>query len=87
MNQEIPKHEELIRITTESFLTNHELTQHQRIKALMTIRGISQVALARKHGLQRSEVSRVISGDRRTKHIRNTIATELGVGVEQLFRD
>ena len=55
------------------------------VKALLTLRNISQRALANRLGMTTSEISRVITGKRRTRRVRNAVAQELGVPVEVLF--
>lgn len=55
------------------------------VKALLTLRNISQTELSIKLGISQSEISRVISGRRKTRRIRKAIAQELGVAPEILF--
>ena len=56
-----------------------------RIKALLTLRNISQVDIAKKYGIFASDLCKVISGKRKTPRIRKIIAQELGVPVHVLF--
>ena len=55
------------------------------VKALLTLRNISQTELSTKLGIAPSEISRVITGKRKTPRIRKAIAAELGIPVEVLF--
>lgn len=57
------------------------------IHALLVVRKIKQIAIAKKYNLGVAEVNKVIHGQRRTRHIREAIAGELGLSVEQLWKD
>jgi transcriptional regulator with XRE-family HTH domain len=55
------------------------------VKAYLTLRNISQTELAKRLNTTSSEISRVIAGKRKTQHIREAIAREIGLPVELLF--
>jgi len=57
------------------------------IHALLVVRRIKQINIAKKYNFGVAEVNKVIHGQRRTRRIREAIARELGLSVEQLWKD
>jgi hypothetical protein len=57
------------------------------IKSLLIASGISQKDIAQRYNVLPSEVSKVIVGARKTPHIREAIAKELGLSVAELWSD
>ena len=57
------------------------------VKSLLIATGLSQKEIARRHGLIPSEVSKVILGARKTRHIREAIAQELGLKTDELWKE
>ena len=55
------------------------------VRALLVARNIRQKDLAEKHQIGRSELNKVLSGKRKTHHIREAIATELQMSVRDLW--
>jgi transcriptional regulator with XRE-family HTH domain len=59
----------------------------KEIKKLLIDKDITQTELARRVGISLTGVNQVISGKRKTKHIQEAIARELGLKVGKLFRE
>jgi len=57
-----------------------------RIKALLMLRNVSQAEIAEKYKISKSDLCKVINGKRRTKHIREAIATELKIEFKDIWR-
>jgi len=64
---------------------NNEVSNPINVHALLILRGIKQVDIARKHFLNSADINRVIHGRRKTAHIRKIIATELGMLVDEIW--
>lgn len=57
------------------------------IRALLTAKGLSQKAIAKKYGIGESEVSRVVNRVEKTRHIRQKIALELEMPFHVLWEE
>lgn len=55
------------------------------VRALLVARNIKQVDIAERYHFGRAEVNKVINGKRRTHRIREAIAQELGMSVQDLW--
>ena len=55
------------------------------VRALLVARNIKQTDIAERHKFGKAEVNKVINGKRRTQRIRQAIAQELGMSVEDLW--
>jgi lambda repressor-like predicted transcriptional regulator len=55
------------------------------VRALLVMRGIKQTELAIRCGVGRAELNKVVNGVRKTTHIRQAIAKELGLTIEELW--
>lgn len=57
----------------------------KRVKLAMLNSDVTQIYLVQKYGIDRGDLSKVISGQRKTPHIREVIASEVGLPVSELF--
>ncbi|UCD85506.1 MAG: helix-turn-helix transcriptional regulator [Deltaproteobacteria bacterium] len=57
----------------------------KEIKKLLIDKDITQTELARRVGVSPAGLNQVINGKRKTRHIREAIARELGMEVSELF--
>jgi hypothetical protein len=55
------------------------------VRALLVARNIKQVDIAERYNFGRAEVNKVINGKRKTLRIREAIASELGMSVDELW--
>lgn len=56
-----------------------------KIRALMILKGVTNVTIARRTGVSETWVSLVICGHERSVRIRKAIAEMIGVAVEELW--
>ncbi len=70
-------------------LLNELLSQHtigeENIKAMMVLRDVPQVAIAKQLGISRQAVSQVVSGKLKTPRVRRFIADKIGLQYELLW--
>ena len=59
--------------------------EKNRVKILMLQRDIPQTRIVEKYNFDKGDVSKVVHGKRKTKSIREAIAKELGLAVDDVF--
>jgi transcriptional regulator with XRE-family HTH domain len=57
----------------------------RKVKILFLRKGLTQVDLVKKYGFDKSDISKVIHGVRRTEKVRQAIAQELNLDVKEIF--
>ena len=70
---------------TEELPSYLRLGDSVNVRALLVARNIKQIDIAERHNFGRAEVNKVINGKRKTQRIREAIAQELGMSVQQLW--
>jgi len=59
---------------------------HERlIRGMMYIAGVRQIDIARKYGIDKTVLSKVLSGKRKSRRVREAIAQELNVPFKSLW--
>lgn len=62
-----------------------EIPTPKRIRILMLLKGISGAEIARRAGVDRTAIYKVIDGISRSPRLRKAIADALGIPVEELW--
>lgn len=80
---------DVLRQTTTQNLLDQMVVSAEvtNIHALLVVRRIRQISIAKKYNFGVAEVNKVVHGQRRTRRIREAIAYELGFSVDQLWKD
>ena len=61
---------------------------HERlVRGMMYITGVRQIDIARKYNIDKTVLSKVLSGKRKSRRVREAIAQELDVPMEMLWPD
>jgi transcriptional regulator with XRE-family HTH domain len=67
-------------------LKDLKVANHERLlRGMMYITGIRQIDIARKYNIDKTVLSKVLSGKRKSPRVRQAIASELQVPVEVLW--
>lgn len=59
--------------------------QERLVRGMMYITGVRQIDIARKYNIDKTVLSKVLSGKRKSPRVRQAIAQELNVPVEMLW--
>lgn len=69
-----------------STLKTLKAVDHERlIRGMMYIAGVRQIDIARKYGIDKTVLSKVLSGKRKSRRVREAIAQELNVPFKSLW--
>ena len=69
-----------------STLKGLKAVDHERlVRGMMYITGVRQIDIARKYNIDKTVLSKVLSGKRKNRKVREAIAAELNVPMEMLW--
>ena len=81
LREESPQGKELFSTLKGLKAVNHE----RLLRGMMYITGLRQIDIARKYNIDKTVLSKVLSGKRKSRRVREAIAQELKVPLTQLW--